>query len=522
MLFMRYALAALALCSVVLASIGDKSIQFQRCVYSCKRDTCRNNRPVPITSDTIVPADPLPWYLVLTGWTCSSNCEYHCMHRVTNMAQKRVRDIQEGARRAVYGEYEKLRKRHEVFEWQQAAAASGIELEYCDEEYAGPRCIPRLARPPPLPLPAILESQVHQIIEVALMQLPVIEKSTVQFYGKWPQLRVFGMQEPMSVVFSLLNLVVQLEAMLLTFGRGIPDKYPLKCVYIWHTWVATMAWLASAVFHTRDLKWTERWDYFSAAAVLLSGLFLSVTRLFRIALGTQLFRRMLGAFCSAWALHVIYLSLLPKFDYGYNMTVCLAVGVIHNLLWIAYALAPRVIERFACKEVDEPEGSIVPSTGSKQKGKLVLLVICMFAAPALELFDFPPLWRTLDAHALWHLVTVPLTLAWYQWLATDAKECVALSWWSSSHTTHPKHSAIPTGLESTVIADATELMEGSGAAEVRAAPQSLPPAAAGHGRFNELIDAVMQLGALSIQLLRTVQGMLIVSTPRADVTGHVP
>jgi len=256
--------------------------------------------------------------------------------------------------------------------------------------------------------------------------------------------------------------------------------------------------------------------------VLLSGLFLSVTRLFRIAPGTQLFRRMLGAFCSAWALHVIYLSLLPKFDYGYNMTVCLAVGVIHNLLWIAYALAPRVIERFACKEVDEPEGSIVPSTGSKQKGKLVLLVICMFAAPALELFDFPPLWRTLDAHALWHLVTVPLTLAWYQWLATDAKECVALSWWSSSHTTHPKHSAIPTGLESTVIADATELMEGSGAAEVRAAPQSLPPAAAGHGRFNELIDAVMQLGALSIQLLRTVQGMLIVSTPRADVTGHVP
>ena len=31
----------------------------------------------------------------------------------------------------------------------------------------------------------------------------------------------------------------------------------------------------------------------------------------------------------------------------------------------------------------------------------------------LELGDFPPIWWTLDAHALWHAGTAPLPLLWY-------------------------------------------------------------------------------------------------------------
>ena len=83
----------LVLATSVLASIGDRSFKYQLCVFSCQQDTCRDHRPLPFTDDTIVASDPLPWYLVLTGWTCESNCEYHCTHRVTNEAQKRVQDI---------------------------------------------------------------------------------------------------------------------------------------------------------------------------------------------------------------------------------------------------------------------------------------------------------------------------------------------------------------------------------------------------------------------------------------------
>lgn len=39
---------------------------------------------------------------------------------------------------------------------------------------------------------------------------------------------------------------------------------------------------------------------------------------------------------------------------------------------------------------------------------------------SLELFDFAPLFRLLDAHALWHLATIPLAAAWWRFLCSDA------------------------------------------------------------------------------------------------------
>lgn len=42
------------------------------------------------------------------------------------------------------------------------------------------------------------------------------------------------------------------------------------------------------------------------------------------------------------------------------------------------------------------------------------------AATALELFDFPPWGRVIDAHSLWHLATVPIALFWYDFLLDDA------------------------------------------------------------------------------------------------------
>lgn len=41
-------------------------------------------------------------------------------------------------------------------------------------------------------------------------------------------------------------------------------------------------------------------------------------------------------------------------------------------------------------------------------------------AMSLELLDFPPLGRILDAHALWHAATVPIGVLWYDFLIEDA------------------------------------------------------------------------------------------------------
>ena len=50
------------------------------------------------------------------------------------------------------------------------------------------------------------------------------------------------------------------------------------------------------------------------------------------------------------------------------------------------------------------------------------LQIWFSIAALLEIFDFPPLWGLLDAHALWHVCTVPLPSIWYAFIQEDARE----------------------------------------------------------------------------------------------------
>lgn len=124
---------------------------------------------------------------------------------------------------------------------------------------------------------------------------------------------------------------------------------------------------------------------------------------------------------SAWAAicilafigHVSYLTLLPRFDYTYNMAFNLAVGMTHNILWLVYSFPSSLslIRRF-------------PSRAKSYRPKFVsqaaVFVLVTTAATALELLDFPPWARTIDAHSLWHLATVPIVPFWYQFLIDDA------------------------------------------------------------------------------------------------------
>lgn len=43
------------------------------------------------------------------------------------------------------------------------------------------------------------------------------------------------------------------------------------------------------------------------------------------------------------------------------------------------------------------------------------------AAMSLEVLDFAPLGRIIDAHSLWHAATIPLGEAWWRFLETDAE-----------------------------------------------------------------------------------------------------
>jgi len=122
----------------------------------------------------------------------------------------------------------------------------------------------------------------------------------MQYHGKWPFVRWLGMQEPASVLFSLLNLLMYIvcgwryfkhvadnrdHMNTVTLGC-IASSCRLTCTTLQmvgiYTVVGANAWFWSAVFHTRDLLVTERLDYFSATLLTVAGTYIAAVRVFSV------------------------------------------------------------------------------------------------------------------------------------------------------------------------------------------------------------------------------------------------
>lgn len=433
--FPRLMLAALcALLAVsrlpsAAASQGDRSPEYQQCVESCVKDQCSSN---PNWDDGMAATTHLPFILQATGWTCQDDCRYHCTHRVTNDANDRVKHIREEAEAAVRA----------------LAAAS---------EQDGSQGRGGMSR-------AAQAAKVEELVQSRLAQLRPVQKQMVQYHGKWVFIRVLGAQEPLSVLFSLLNLRVHALAVM-RLRAELPELFPLKVIYVLHALVSCNAWIWSAIFHARDKPFTERLDYFSAGAAVLSGFFFSLCRLFRWGPSHPRFTLLARGCGAALVLHVLYLS-IGRFDYSYNMTANVLVGALHSLLWLVYSFNPAVFAarpagnvRPLSRRIDErppnqiggggsppmpviSAGAAAPTSRAARR-KLQLIVGLLVLATSLELFDFPPLMRALDAHALWHLATVPIASMWYDWLIDDARECVSSGWWAGEGLRDPALDVAP-------------------------------------------------------------------------------
>lgn len=213
------------------------------------------------------------------------------------------------------------------------------------------------------------------------------------------------MQEPASVLFSLFNLLAH-EYGIRKIREQIPAKYPLRQYYLMFGYFGLASWVFSMLFHTRDFEVTEKLDYFGAGASVMYGLYFAVIRIFRLdkpdALGTNnrgdsetVLRSWTYMCASLWLLHVGYL-LFVSFDYTYNMAANVVVGFIQNILWTWFS-----VTRFR-------------KVGRLWAAWPGLIVAWIILAMSLELFDFPPWWGMVDAHALWHLGTVGPTIWWYR------------------------------------------------------------------------------------------------------------
>ncbi|CAL5405120.1 unnamed protein product [Camellia sinensis] len=228
----------------------------------------------------------------------------------------------------------------------------------------------------------------------------------VKYHGKWPFQRVYGIQEPVSVALSALNLAMHFHGWL-SFFTLLYHKLPLKpdkkpyydYTSLWHIYslLAINSWFWSAVFHSRDVDVTEKLDYSSAVALLGYSLILAILRSFSIR--DEAARVMVAAPLLAFVTtHILYLNNY-KLDYGWNMKVCVVMAVAQLLIWTFWAGVTRHPSRW----------------------KLWVVVVGGGLAMLLEIYDFPPYEGFVDAHALWHACTIPLTYLWWSFIKDDAE-----------------------------------------------------------------------------------------------------
>ncbi|XP_057392764.1 post-GPI attachment to proteins factor 3 isoform X3 [Balaenoptera acutorostrata] len=162
--------------------------------------------------------------------------------------------------------------------------------------------------------------------------------------------------------------------------------------------VSLNAWFWSTVFHTRDTDLTEKMDYFCASTVILHSVYLCCVRtvgLHRPAVASA-FRALLLLMLTA---HVSYLSLV-RFDYGYNLAANVAIGLVNAAWWLTWCLRNR---------------QRLPHVR-----KCIVVVLLLQGLSLLELLDFPPLFWVLDAHAIWHISTIPVHVLFFSFLEDDS------------------------------------------------------------------------------------------------------
>lgn len=260
----------------------------------------------------------------------------------------------------------------------------------------------------------------------------------VQFYGKWPFKRIFGITEIFSTIFSLGNLVVNYR----NYGKikrarkyasfRDPEKATMLSQYLLLLAISIAGWIFSTVFHIRDFPETETLDYLGAGAIIVANFNAIVVRKFFLFRQEKKLKRVLFQTCLCVALMLHYARLYRNWDYGYNMNFNIVFGMLSLLLWILHAFDVRrqYLRRphFYNNSIQllPYETKILAKLNylglSKTKNIPLIPVslnIFLICAMGFEVLDFEP-WRSLvDGHSLWHLSTIFPPIVWFDWNIWD-------------------------------------------------------------------------------------------------------
>eukprot|EP00949_MAST-11_sp_MAST-11-sp1_P005196 g5196.t1 len=222
-----------------------------------------------------------------------------------------------------------------------------------------------------------------------------------QYDGKWPFVRVFGAQEPASVLFSVGNGAVHLYFFL--WGNFRCDDANWFYGWMWRRWAMAgiFAWACSTIFHITDTPLTERLDYHSASLYICWMAASTASDFFKPRTARSL-GCIIAAFMAIWVGLLLYLNLV-KFDYSLNTAVNACVFFLNVLFWLC------TVGPFLCAKSAR-------CTAARNLPRLGIggVLLCTAIAGSFEVFDFPPLYATFDAHSIWHLATIPLSFWAYR------------------------------------------------------------------------------------------------------------
>eukprot|EP01125_Pyxidicula_operculata_P018101 TRINITY_DN6405_c0_g1_i1.p1 TRINITY_DN6405_c0_g1~~TRINITY_DN6405_c0_g1_i1.p1 ORF type:complete len:315 (-),score=15.08 TRINITY_DN6405_c0_g1_i1:159-1025(-) len=222
--------------------------------------------------------------------------------------------------------------------------------------------------------------------------LPVL-----QYFGKWPFIRVFGIQELASTLFSIGNLIP-----VLYYGwrcyKYVPSSSTWKKYQLFLYFAGSQAWFWSTLFHARDFYLTERGDYYFSDLYVF---YLTVYACIRVLQLKSFYSLIPISIIGGWYLKHIYYMEFVRFDYQYNTILGVVNFFIQTILWGYF-----VMRNWKSK----------PHTR-----KLLLGYLFAWMGGMMELFDFPPILKLFDAHSLWHGATILMAPLMFSTIEEDAR-----------------------------------------------------------------------------------------------------
>ena len=262
----------------------------------------------------------------------------------------------------------------------------------------------------------------------------------VQFNGKWPFRRIFGITEIMLCLFSIGNWYatwINLGKIRRQYSSNLRTSSSCATIYLQYLYLicgSLAGWLFSVIFHTRDYPWTETLDYLGAAAIIMLNFNSIVVRYFGIFESSKSKQRRVFQFCLIFAYLTHCFKLYRSWDYVYNVYFNMFFGLFTIILWTLHSLRVNKLYKAYSVRINnsiqllpyENKLFMKLSVVSLAKTKYIPLLpiflnLWILFGMSFELFDFPPFLKLVDAHCLWHLFTILPSLIWYDWNIWDVE-----------------------------------------------------------------------------------------------------